>query len=527
MTKTEGRKTGGLSSSDQKSLFFGSIPREWTSDEFDKNIREVLEEVDSVYLPIVPNKRNQNRGFGFARFPSHDAAAQAYKLASKSDFLLGGNCRPNVEWAAEEPENDTKEVSEVKIAFVRDLPSDISEDIVKKLFEPYGKLEKIVLSKKTNGQVGFVHFFKRSDLDNAIKHLNGRSVQYAGSFFKLQVEVARPYEKNKKRAHDDFGEPSSHDTSVSKVLKRQHEVSWLSARAPKQVEEPIVIDPYEATVISLPDPIKGRLLRILRLGIATRYDIDLRLLRDLKELPEPISISILDQFMLSAADVVDKGAFLAALIPKHVKNLGLNSVKLPAPRYLSRAEPVGDVGSDLPQIYGRSHVVYESTGRVTTNQARYNYTSVRSHSPPALRYSISRQPGIPKVDTAILSVREPTVPLRSYRKAGTEYPLEASSSEPVRHQIRMDYAPKLPVTEYSRSPLASILKVDKPTLSLHLPPVTLPSYRRVGTDSPPPVASRDQPTRQQVRFDPFTGEPYKFDPFTGEPILPESTQRHN
>ncbi|KAL9268751.1 hypothetical protein AKJ16_DCAP13856 [Drosera capensis] len=71
MTKTEGRKTGGLSSSDQKSLFFGSIPREWTSDEFDKNIGEVFEEVDSVYLPIVPSKRNQNRGFGFARFPSH------------------------------------------------------------------------------------------------------------------------------------------------------------------------------------------------------------------------------------------------------------------------------------------------------------------------------------------------------------------------------------------------------------------------------------------------------------------------
>ncbi|KAL9268750.1 Heterogeneous nuclear ribonucleoprotein R-like protein [Drosera capensis] len=462
------------------------------------------------------------------------AAARAYKLASKSDFLLGGNCYPNVEWAAEEPENGTKEVSEVKIAFVRDLPSDISEDIVKKLFEPYGKLEKIVLSKKTNAEVGFVHFFKRSDLDNAIKHLNGRSVQYAGSFFKLQVEVARPYEKNKKRAHDDFDKPSRHDTSVSKVLKRQHEVSLLSARAPKQVEnmslknefeEPIVIDPYEATVISLPDPIKDRLLRILRLVIATRYDIDLRLLRDLKELPEPISISILDQFMLSATDVVDKGAFLAALIAKHVKILGLNSVKLPAPRYLSRAEPVGDVGSDLPRIYGRSHAAYESSARVTTNQARYNnYTSVRSHSPPELRYSISHQPGIPKVDTTILSLREPTLSLRSYRKAGTEYPLGASSSKPVRHQIRMDYAPKLPITDYSRSPQASILKADKPTLCPHLPPVTLPSY--VGTDSPP-VASRDQPTRQQVRFDPFTGEPYKFDPFTGEPILPESTHRHN
>ena len=31
-----------------------------------------------------------------------------------------------------------------------------------------------------------------------------------------------------------------------------------------------------------------------------------------------------------------------------------------------------------------------------------------------------------------------------------------------------------------------------------------------------------QPPRPQVRFDPFTGQPYKFDPYTGEPIRPES-----
>ena len=33
--------------------------------------------------------------------------------------------------------------------------------------------------------------------------------------------------------------------------------------------------------------------------------------------------------------------------------------------------------------------------------------------------------------------------------------------------------------------------------------------------------------RQQVRFDPFTGEPYKFDPFTGEPIRPDPNPRRS
>lgn len=33
------------------------------------------------------------------------------------------------------------------------------------------------------------------------------------------------------------------------------------------------LDPYEAAVIALPVVVKERLVRILRLGIATRYDV--------------------------------------------------------------------------------------------------------------------------------------------------------------------------------------------------------------------------------------------------------------
>ncbi|KAL0350806.1 UNVERIFIED_CONTAM: hypothetical protein Sradi_4229800, partial [Sesamum radiatum] len=98
-------------------------------------------------------------------------------------------------------------------------------------------------------------------------------------------------------------------------------------------------DPYEDAVISLPVAVKERLLRILRLGIATRFDvsfnvdtkswclvmeletgplvmIDIRSLRSLKELPESIAISVLDQFMLCGAGFQNKGEYLAGLISK-------------------------------------------------------------------------------------------------------------------------------------------------------------------------------------------------------------------
>lgn len=38
-------------------------------------------------------------------------------------------------------------------------------------------------------------------------------------------------------------------------------------------QERIVADPYEAAVVSLPAAVQDRLLRILRLDIATRYDV--------------------------------------------------------------------------------------------------------------------------------------------------------------------------------------------------------------------------------------------------------------
>lgn len=62
--------------------------------------------------------------------------------------------------------------------------------------------------------------------------------------------------------------------------------------------------------------------------------------------------------------------------------------------------------------------------------------------------------------------------------------------------------------------------------SSHLTPGYSSPYGKIGLDSQFTAAANRQPVRPQMRFDPFTGEPFKFDPFTGEPIRPESPQRH-
>ena len=41
------------------------------------------------------------------------AAARAYRLGSKPDFLLAANCHPVVKWAEEEPEVNPEELAKV------------------------------------------------------------------------------------------------------------------------------------------------------------------------------------------------------------------------------------------------------------------------------------------------------------------------------------------------------------------------------------------------------------------------------
>lgn len=76
----------------------------------------------------------------------------------------------------------------------------------------------MVLSRNGPSQAGFIHFAERPDLEAAVKEMNDRTVNGpASGSFKLQVEVARPFEKSKKRAR----EISSKIVSQSKSLKAE------------------------------------------------------------------------------------------------------------------------------------------------------------------------------------------------------------------------------------------------------------------------------------------------------------------
>ncbi|KAI3799128.1 hypothetical protein L1987_34418 [Smallanthus sonchifolius] len=503
----EGKKIGVLPSAGQDTLFLGNLNKGWSADDFNNVVRQVFPDVVSIDLAQPPSggeialsKKFKNLGFGFVKFSSHAAASRALRVGSKPDFVLGGTLHPSVKWAEEDAGVDPDELAKIKIAFVRNLPSSTDENYLKLLFEPFGKVEKVVVHKKRTSTLGFIHFAQRSHLDNAIVGLNEKPVLGPkGSPFKLQVEVARPMDKKRKRVYEDPQITQSHDGLNN--YKPQTYESVLSSFNGHHVDtlqkEPVVADPHEAAVLQLPVAVRERLLRILRLGIATRYDIEVESLANLAELPESTAILVLDQFMLSGADEHDKGAYLTSLISKHqVDKFGLNR----PPLSLSR----------LRDTNVREPVGLGLSGRV--------------HLPAVDSHALHVDPSVPRSDgyASRYSILYPDYRLPSH--AGV---IRDERSPLNFHELPGSSSSTAPYSRYLNLPSAyGNMEEMSPNPSHQIPGSSAVSYAKPAEDPyrvPAYVKGGDGPaTRPQMRFDPFTGEPYKFDPFTGEPIVPEN-----
>lgn len=466
----QGKKIGVAASSDKDILFLGNLRKDWVPEEVESMVRQAFQDVVSVELAMPPStgesppdKKKQNRGFAFVHFVSHAAAARAHRVGSKQDFMLGGKWHPVVDWAEIDPELDPDEMAKIKIAFIGNLPNNANEDFLRKHFEPFGKLERVAISRKSNMPVGFVHYTARSELDKAIKEMDGKIIEGPdnGPKFKLQVTVAKPADKSKKRNREESQKVVANkfdgqakaptDITANKALDYLN----LNAKVPrldaKPMEVPTVADPYEVAVLSLPTSVTDHLLRIFRQGLATRYDIDIQCLTSLRELPEVTAVAILEQFATNNfADGRNKGAYLAGLIARYkVENLASGRIPM-----LQQGR-----GSDLPS---RDAGLLGITG--TNNSSLLD-------------------------------------------------PLAAPRPLPGSALLRHDpYATATSLGGFSQVP-SLLTGDDARSLSSYRGPAS--TGFNLGSGLPETSVAERRPP---IKFDPFTGQPFKFDPFTGEPI---------
>ena len=79
----------------------------------------------------------------------------------------------------------------MKVLYVRNLTSDVTEDSLKEKFGEFGKVERVKKIK----DYGFVHFEER---DDAVKAMDGLNGQKLGSL-EVDISLAKPPSENKKK----------------------------------------------------------------------------------------------------------------------------------------------------------------------------------------------------------------------------------------------------------------------------------------------------------------------------------------
>jgi len=172
-------------------LYVGNISKTKSKDELYEEFSKITDGLQEV-LTFTAESRDHNRGFCFLDFEDHKCASYAKKKLQRRGHLGNSNSRIAVDWADQQEEPDEEAMAKVKTVIVKNLKTDTTEETLKKLFEPFGKIEKI--NKIRN--YSFVFFEERENALQSVESLNGSDCDGAT----IEVTLARPpMEKEKHR----------------------------------------------------------------------------------------------------------------------------------------------------------------------------------------------------------------------------------------------------------------------------------------------------------------------------------------
>lgn len=177
-------------------LFIGNIPRTKTKEELKVEFSKLVEGLSEVIIynqgETNENDKVKNRGFCFLEFIDHKSASVAKRKLSSTRFNRVFNRELAVDWADPNDEPDEETMSKVKVLYVKNLSAEVTEEEVQKLFEQYGKLERVRKMK----DYAFVHFDQRED---AVKAMEEQNTKLFGKL-PLEISLARPLTDKKKQA---------------------------------------------------------------------------------------------------------------------------------------------------------------------------------------------------------------------------------------------------------------------------------------------------------------------------------------
>jgi len=170
-------------------LFIGSIPKTRTKEEIFEDFNTATQGLKDVIVYLQTEDKNKNRGFCFLEFKDHKAASMAKRrlTSSKDKFYNNGI---SVDWADPIEEPSEEIMSKVKVLYVNNLATKVSEEMIKEIFSKCGQVDRVKKIK----DYAFVHFQERSEAMKALEELNGKNIEGED----ISVTLAKPMDRAKK-----------------------------------------------------------------------------------------------------------------------------------------------------------------------------------------------------------------------------------------------------------------------------------------------------------------------------------------
>lgn len=176
-----------------RSLYVANIPKSIGADHLRDEFRKCLLGITNVivYRPFS-NCRigDQNRGFCFLEFESHDMARVAKRKLEQDPKRIFANA-VFVDWADSLDTPSDEIMQNVRVLYVRNIHESVTESQIEQVFSPFGEIQRVKRIKN----FAFIHFLNRCDALNAMKSL--QNLQLCGENLSISLSYP-PLDKKKK-----------------------------------------------------------------------------------------------------------------------------------------------------------------------------------------------------------------------------------------------------------------------------------------------------------------------------------------
>jgi len=210
-TETEESKAAPKSAEDRRNstnpnrLYFGNL----AFDKVDNDVRTIFEgcgEITDIHI-IRDRYSRRSQGYGFITFADEESKQKALKLDGKDFF--GRPLKVNLEARNRDPSVRSKAKTRL---FIKNIPTDKTEDDVKALFTKFGSIENFFFIKDHNTDVsrgfGFMDFANAAEAQAALS-MNGEQA-FGGPLVVKIAEEKNSRGGNRGRGRRDFGGGRGH-----------------------------------------------------------------------------------------------------------------------------------------------------------------------------------------------------------------------------------------------------------------------------------------------------------------------------